>query len=1364
MTQSGKIQAISGLVTARTPEGQVRELQLGDLVYENEIIETSAGASLSLVQEDGNIIALQGNDQIFLDESVTGSINPSDAVIQEVAELQEAIAQALENNTDIDELLDDTAAGGLIDSYDFRSGYYGGDTSKGDVATYLLDPENTPPEQEDELFYDVDEEDDTEPNAPSVLSPDTVTATEDQPLSGNVLDNDSDVDNTLSVATFTIEGDTAVYAAGQTAIITDVGTLEILDTGEYTFTPDANWNGDIPQVTYETNTGSYSTLDIKVAPVDDASTLSLDTAVVQEDTQAKGNVLDNDSDIDNTLTVATFTIEGDTAVYTAGQTATITDVGTLEILDTGEYIFTPDANWNGDIPQVTYETNTGSSTTLDINVVPVNDAPVANNFEIELNALNEPLPIKFDPQSDSGRISDEEDDAFADDGKELNTVVLTSLPVAGSLYYQEVDGSIREIGRSDLDTTEFDYEKITYQSDSGSNSALGTVFLGIKDVPDDSSDLDGDGFFNWGEATAESTVREFTMDNGNVVTISSSSGPLTQNNNEANHIGYGISDNDGQGIQKGESIDIDFGDQTMSSLELGLDGLGGLFESGDNNAVQITISYLDPTTGDLSTVVENYQKPEGVGGNNGLFQVVTIGDGDGYDINSDGKLISDISFSTTTAGNWELRYLEGQGSSQDYFTYKVIDSDGLESSEGQVTINYDIPVAYSDTVSTDEDTSLSLTVPEASHPQDDVAAGGYSLVKGVGESNGKLTFSSDGSYTFEPGSDFDYLAEGETATVSFTYTAKDSDGSVSSPATVTVIVTGVNDAPITYDDNLSATQNTAMTYAAAELLGNDSDLEGNTLSIASVTSGTGGTAVLNDDGTVTFTPNENFIGDADFSYIATDGNLLSNSAKVTVDVGHAPVAIDDSYIKTEVVSGLKGEYFGINADEVEDNDNYLIDNIADFRNIISTKTADATFIGNDIFYGETVPGNTLSLGQHLEGFLGSDSDSLSWIDKSNHDEGGIHLTGSIYLAEGAYRFTVKADDGYEIRINNDRVAAFDGNQSPKTAYHDLFEIEESGYHPIDIVYWDQGGQYVFLPQLAQQNSVGSWGNPQVLTSFMLQHGLSAVNSELVTTENTDLIIESSYLLGNDEDIDGDAIDIAGITEVTNGSVVYNTETGELTFSPTPGYIGEATFTYEIEDVHGNAGEEYNGDGTTSATVTLNVVSSATSPLSLAETTSSESGVTLQGTDADEVLVGDTGSDTISAGGGDDTIIFDAADAHIDGGEGTDTLIISNAVLDFSNVANGTIENIEKLALNNDETQAVLLTLDDVLDMTGAENLLELTGGVGDKIVIDETGWTQDSTNSGLFTNSSGDTVKIVSSADSGNEIQILFTDDGTEIG
>ncbi len=66
-------------------------------------------------------------------------------------------------------------------------------------------------------------------------------------------------------------------------------------------------------------------------------------------------------------------------------------------------------------------------------------------------------------------------------------------------------------------------------------------------------------------------------------------------------------------------------------------------------------------------------------------------------------------------------------------------------------------------------------------------------------------------------------------------------------------------------------------------------------------------------------------------------------------------------------------------------------------------------------------------------------------------------------------------------------------------------------------------------------------------------------------------------------------------------------------------------------------------------------------------------------------------------------------------------------------------------------------------MTGVENVLEVSGGAGDTVAIDVTGWTQDENNSGLFSKGE-DTVSIVSSADSDNAIHIDYTDDGTEVG
>src|SRR4029453_13993382 len=62
-------------------------------------------------------------------------------------------------------------------------------------------------------------------------------------------------------------------------------------------------------------------------------------------------------------------------------------------------------------------------------------------------------------------------------------------------------------------------------------------------------------------------------------------------------------------------------------------------------------------------------------------------------------------------------------------------------------------------------------------------------------SEGSVVNNDDGTFTFDPGSDFQDLAEGETREVTFSYTATDSHGATSTSGTVTVTVTGTNDAP-----------------------------------------------------------------------------------------------------------------------------------------------------------------------------------------------------------------------------------------------------------------------------------------------------------------------------------------------------------------------------------------------------------------------------------------------------------------------------------------------------------------------------------------------------------------------------------------
>src|SRR4029079_980418 len=188
----------------------------------------------------------------------------------------------------------------------------------------------------------------------------------------------------------------------------------------------------------------------------------------------------------------------------------------------------------------------------------------------------------------------------------------------------------------------------------------------------------------------------------------------------------------------------------------------------------------------------------------------------------------------------------------------------------------DAPVANNDTLAATEDTPVTYTAAQLLGNATDADGNTLAIASVTSGSGGSAVLNGDGTVTFTPAANFNGAAN-------FTYRATDGTA-LSNIATVTVNVAAVNDAPVANNDTLAATENTPVTYTAAQLLGNDTDADGNTLAIASVTSGSGGSVVLNGDGTVTFTPASNFNGAASFSYRVTDGAALSNPATVTVNV------------------------------------------------------------------------------------------------------------------------------------------------------------------------------------------------------------------------------------------------------------------------------------------------------------------------------------------------------------------------------------------------------------------------------------------------------------------------------------------------
>ena len=98
-----------------------------------------------------------------------------------------------------------------------------------------------------------------------------------------------------------------------------------------------------------------------------------------------------------------------------------------------------------------------------------------------------------------------------------------------------------------------------------------------------------------------------------------------------------------------------------------------------------------------------------------------------------------------------------------------------------------------------------------------------------------------------------------------------------------------NNPPVAVDDGYSTPQDTTLNAVAPGVLGNDSDADGDPITAVQDSSAGNGNAVLNADGSFTYTPNAGFTGTDSFTYHAVDSNgANSNVATVTIEVA-APV-------------------------------------------------------------------------------------------------------------------------------------------------------------------------------------------------------------------------------------------------------------------------------------------------------------------------------------------------------------------------------------------------------------------------------------------------------------------------------------------
>lgn len=180
------------------------------------------------------------------------------------------------------------------------------------------------------------------------------------------------------------------------------------------------------------------------------------------------------------------------------------------------------------------------------------------------------------------------------------------------------------------------------------------------------------------------------------------------------------------------------------------------------------------------------------------------------------------------------------------------------------------PVAVDDSATTAEDTAV--VVPVLVNDLD--PEGGPLVVTGVTQATrGATTLLADGTVRYAPQANFH-------GSDSFRYTIRDSQGLLAT-ASVTVAVTPVNDRPVATADTVVTRQGTRVDV---RVLANDVDVDGDSLTVTAVGAPAHGTATINADGTIAYTPAPDFVGSDSFAYTIRDSQGAQATASVFVQL------------------------------------------------------------------------------------------------------------------------------------------------------------------------------------------------------------------------------------------------------------------------------------------------------------------------------------------------------------------------------------------------------------------------------------------------------------------------------------------------
>ncbi|MBX3596584.1 MAG: DUF4082 domain-containing protein [Rhizobiaceae bacterium] len=390
------------------------------------------------------------------------------------------------------------------------------------------------------------------------------------------------------------------------------------------------------------------------------------------------------------------------------------------------------------------------------------------------------------------------------------------------------------------------------------------------------------------------------------------------------------------------------------------------------------------------------------------------------------------------------------------------------------------------------------------------------------------------------------------------------------------------------DGGFTTLQGQSLTLAFSALLANDTDPNGDALSITGVSGATNGTVAINSQtGMITFTPTAGYTGAASFKYTISDGRGGTSEATVNLSVTTAPTGIslfgpgqgptgnpyDDG---TGVELGMR--FLSATAGTVSGMKFYKAVGETG-THVGSIWKADGTLLGTVTFGNESASGwQTASFAAPIDIVAGQQY-IVSYYSNGKYYGTGGYFSSSITNGP----LTAPASQSGSA---NGLYAYGNSSRFPTQTY-------QSANYWVDVIFNEPGGPVNIAP-------------------------VAVNDSGYSTTQNTALSLAAALLLSNDSDADGDTLNLTGVDQAVNGTVAFNGTTGMVTFTPTAGYTGAASFQYTVSDGKG---------GTSRATVSLNVTAQPNSaPVAVGDTGYSTNRNAALSLSAATLLANDTDSD------------------------------------------------------------------------------------------------------------------------------------------